>query len=953
MLRLLVRSAVVVSIVGTALPVFAQESPTPSTPVPRQAAPTGAWQPPQNLKQALAQTYWNEQARGPLVAIGAENNKPWVPKPEPGNERPTPAPVPLVPPDRNGYQIEKVAPYFGNRTVRLPSLTVVAPGEMTLLNTNLKGKPDPFAGMRGDEKLPLLLATLEPAQWKALGSAGGLGLSDLDEAQKALFLSLFPDPLQAVRVQEEGGNTNAPPDDLGKTASLSGANRSGARLRMTRTASLIIPTADGKGYGAWMSSRVPGSFYWSVPNHDWDDKPEAFGTKLKAEFPNKLKPGDLLFDSDTLSSVVSVAGVKNVAGLIKRIHDATGLELYADGRAAALSVTVLGDSVGVRASDLCKALCWAVTGTWRQVGPAFVLTQDVKGIAVQRVRIREWMEGGERIRREIVGRAQQGMKKGNPLSYLSFDANDPLTIPPSLMAQVENAWKQEKTRVFGATVRTAELPGSMQQMARSALEEYNKNTRRAQNRPISPDRVRIDVKTRLTCLLPGVAGEADMGFGELYAEDLLAPITLENREDAKWIASPVALPRPLAAGSVLLWEAQRSAEPLTQIFAAAKERGIRVVWLQLPLDESRDRETLVAALQAAKEQGITLLPAVRLWSTPPKNSQEVLGDRDTNLLGETGGAWAARRLTLPEGWPGTNAVLQQIGDYSRPDAPDVVVRTRRRLLALAQVPGVTGIVLTGALSPGYTNPKGGEEWDSDTTAEEMGYTLENRLAFLRQHGSDPIDFWGDYSQVDWTLPFWGSPQPRMVEKPDGTWAPDSKVKNIRASWNKMRYEKATKALRELFQTFRAQQPKLPLILRDVAQSSYNWYGTWEAADKLPSIDGTANIYSGEGPGPQGATLKAARAASKTVWFVLPGSRALFGPPVWADPDVVVPGSPPAFRRALNEALEQMRKGGVETAWDGLVLDMIGVPTDNLLGFLHDTGVPAKGAGAITARTQTP
>lgn len=930
-------SFVVGSVLTLCLPALAQEPVSgPGGASGAQAAP---WRPPQTMKEVLTQTYWNAEARGALLAIGAENNRPWMPKREPGDDfTPIRPPQPLSPPDRNGYQIDAVAPYFGDRTVRLPSLTVVAPAEMTLLNNELKGKPDPFAGMRSDEKTPLLLATLNPAQWKALGSVGGLGMGDLDEAQKTLFLSLLPNPMRIQQAQAEpGGGYSLRDGPDNKPVVLAGAERSGVRLRLTRSVQLIIPSADLKGYGTYVSMRLPETKYLSIANRDWYQKPEAFGTKVKAEFPSKLKPGHLNFDASTLSVTVSLAGVKTVAELVKRVHEATGLELYADGRVGVLSVTVLGDTSPVRAGDLLKALCWAVTGTWRQVGPAFVLTHDVEGIAQSRARILAWMEQGQRERDALRNRAFKNLRNQQPLQYLSFGANDPLALTPAMMTKVEEAWTKPEARWMGAILPTSELPGAMQQLARNALEQYNKQGNQAQTRPLSQDRVRINVQTRLLCLLPGNAGEADLNFGQMNASQLLpAP----DRDDAKYINTPVALPTT-TGGVTLLWDVTDKAE-LQSVFAAAKARGITHVWLNLPLDEAIDKSVLTAALEAAKPHGIAVSPVVRLWEVPPQKGATA-ADRDTNTLGETSGAWAARRLALPENYSGSNASMRDIGDYLRPDAPGVVARIKRRLLALAQLPGVTSIVLTHTLPPGYTTPEGGEEWENDTTATEMGFTPDARLAFLRQTGSDPVDLWRGYSETDWTLPFFGESRPRYIQKADGIWGPDPNAKNPRAEWNKARYTRAANALAELYRAFHAEQPRTSLILHDIRQFFYGWFGTWDGPEKLPVLASNSVVYSDEGAGPQAAILKAARNASKTVWYVLLGRHVMNKTPEWADPDPIVPGSPQAFRRMLNAQLEQLKKDGMDKAWDGLVLDMSMVPAANLLGFLRDTETATKSA----------
>jgi hypothetical protein len=70
------------------------------------------------------------------------------------------------------------------------NLNIVAPREQVVLNTKL-GKPNPFANMPPAERLKLFLGTCSEEQWKLLGNSG-LGIGNVTEEQKALFLSLLP-----------------------------------------------------------------------------------------------------------------------------------------------------------------------------------------------------------------------------------------------------------------------------------------------------------------------------------------------------------------------------------------------------------------------------------------------------------------------------------------------------------------------------------------------------------------------------------------------------------------------------------------------------------------------------------------------------------------------------------------------------------------------------------------
>jgi len=73
-----------------------------------------------------------------------------------------------------------------------------------------------------------------------------------------------------------------------------------------------------------------------------------------------------------------------VGDLVRRVAKAANAEVYADPRLARLPVFVQGDEAA-RAGDVLQALCWAVTGAFRKVGPAaYVLTNDVAGLGTRK-----------------------------------------------------------------------------------------------------------------------------------------------------------------------------------------------------------------------------------------------------------------------------------------------------------------------------------------------------------------------------------------------------------------------------------------------------------------------------------------------------------------------------------------------------------------------------------------
>ena len=108
-------------------------------------------------------------------------------------------------------QREGMAAYIeahGKRVV-VGGLTVVAPKTMQIIETK-PGKPDPYAGMRADERLQALLSFFDTAQWKQAGSTQGIGLSEMSEVERGLFLSLLPETMSVQRMRLEAGGWREP-----------------------------------------------------------------------------------------------------------------------------------------------------------------------------------------------------------------------------------------------------------------------------------------------------------------------------------------------------------------------------------------------------------------------------------------------------------------------------------------------------------------------------------------------------------------------------------------------------------------------------------------------------------------------------------------------------------------------------------------------------------------------
>lgn len=199
------------------------------------------------LKDGLDSAFWDTAQRGPLIAVAPETVRPaWQ------TRSPGPRGVPVIPrpeqtPQRQqggSFRLMELADFFDRRVVRLKGLSILAPTDMVVLNTR-PGRPDYFANLQSAEKLRMLQASLTAAQWKLLGSEGGLGAGDLAGDQRDLFLSYLPDPMviNKLRVVGQGSFSG-----INEYVPVRAADAVGAEegRRVSR-----VPAKPGYGHSGW------------------------------------------------------------------------------------------------------------------------------------------------------------------------------------------------------------------------------------------------------------------------------------------------------------------------------------------------------------------------------------------------------------------------------------------------------------------------------------------------------------------------------------------------------------------------------------------------------------------------------------------------------------------------------------------------------------------------------
>lgn len=983
-------------------PAAAQNAPAPVEQVGGPAAQPAS-PPIDTLARALDLVAWNAQTAGPLFALDVQNVRPWKPRPgpeAPPDERWKPAP-PLAPPANGGnLRLQTVAPFFGRKVIRVGTLTVLAPTEMVTLNRR-PGIGDPFGSMRREEKAMFFAASLSDDQWRQIASPNGLGAGDLTTEQRALFLSLLPAPfrLQKMTVGPNGQTS----EDQNMT--LPPARAAQVRLRISRSVQVLFPAVNQPNTAyllnrSTVNGRAEGDEYYALNSTgDWALRPDAYGVLLRQEGPNRFKPGQLDFTVPALQTVVSLeagtesgksangegapAGALTVDALLKRIGEATGLELIADNRAGRLSVWTRGRRA--RAGDVLQALCWAVTGTFRQVGPAYVLTDDVDGIGARRAILSDWarnVQAGESKTRETL---QKRIRDKKPGKLISFAPGDPLALDDETYQKLRT--RQDKASRPDApwnerNIPVAELPPVVSQFISSELAKSEHEYVRTNSHT---DRVRFDLQSRLTYLVPGIGDVDDPGFS-LYNVPLFDDPPPAPPSDPNAARKKPAGPPPVALGPTMaariLYVAPKSANEAQQAVLAARRHGLSHVWVRVPdgdneAGDKRAADLLQAAAEAGRAQSLAVFGVVDLLRRPiaaaaaaaaqpdseptraasdnaagagaaaPSSSSALAGGAlDVNIRGETGAAFVRRRLASPEAQqsPWLRDQLARAGaNWLRPQAPEVAQSVKRRLVALAATPGLAGLVLTGTAAPGYDDPgqPAGERsgW-SPGDENEYGYSVEQRLVFLRKEGYDPIDLVGptNYVNADLDLPFFSDQafQPRHIQLEGGRWGPEPNWRGPREKWRGLRYEQNAGFLADLYAALKAARPDLVLVLRSRPDTGgeggggyESWYGTWDKPNALPRSPAPAWGQPNRVP-----LAQTARTFSQQVFLSAAYSR----------PTDAAISPREAYASLLGYLLDQNKTAN----WNGIVFDLSNEPLGNALpalDALNPSPPPAQAAAA--------
>jgi hypothetical protein len=777
----------------------------------------------------------------------------------------------------------KVAEANGYMTQWFGSVLAVAPSTMTVLNTDKSLFSLPLDTFAPVKPAPFLLESLTSDQLNQMAT-GGLGMADLTTDQQALFKALLPTPFRVVSTSTAEPSGLAPPkawadmspeertDWSDKIAQLSSAYNLAAttisddtvlkdvRLHAYLNVKYLIPDLGASAYpisildtGAFSSGddkmmageSVSGGYAYN--GYGIEAQQKNLSSLLTEQEPNAPKRGDFDWQNPTLKVQVSIAGVKSVSDLVSNIAKATNLELYADASYEKQPLFEYGDTSGAyTAADLLRALALCVSGTWRQVGPAYVLTNDELGLGARQQFltnvVANWTNRLNEANKDLVKHLRD---IGWP-SNIYPPIGDNAELPGSQLSAMLASGDSNK-----GDAQWMDLPESVKTVISKCLKDRENqldvktaaSIEQAWNDLNPGSKVEVYVDLELALELPSTG---IMSFGE-YDLDNPAGDIVVSQDVAQKIAMPEST-RGVICAPKTPDEARKTVDMLPNL-------GLNALFLDVfcngrtyfksavvPPENDAAGDVLNSALSEAALKHLAVYAVVDTlaWRKDINTAQPApwppTFDEDRDIFGEPSEVGEQRQIKQEAVYNETpfqtDASLKGTASYGWVSPLDPKVLQTLPVLAaeLAKIPGLSGIIFQDTDPPGYDGTP-----DYLGLKPELGYTLANRLAFLRDKHVDPIDVGIDnkfgigglpVQRTQFAIPGFG------VFMDDGT-----------DPWSAFRKDGDRALLSECFTAATTANPFLPILMREQPQNLS--IRSWTKADEVvePATATTAALQN--------------------------------------------------------------------------------------------------------------
>jgi hypothetical protein len=770
-------------------------------------------------------------------------------------------------------------------------LTVVSPS-MTVLNTDPAVAQIPLNLLAVTSPSQFLLGSLTEAQFHLLATTG-IGMSDLTPDQQVLFQAILPDPFEIISSDLDRPEGSPIDPSLTRDQVHNLMKTEEANMDAYRQQILTVPTDEVLSQlklHAYLNqefdldSPSQGTFGFQshkLGNYSSGDRklvaedPQPgkqnpvttnFKSLLVQQVPNVPKSGDLSWRRRELSNDVSVTGVSTVAQLVGAIAKATHLELYADASYEHDPILFLGDTTAKQPSvDLMQALALCVCGAWREVGPAFVLTDDVVGLGTRQQTVADTVQIWTNRIKSVSKTADARLKSLNWLQQLQLFPGDTTDLTDDQLLAIVG-----KGDHAGGSVSWNDLPSNVQVALKKQIDDEINNEHfvdedvvifKAIEQSIKPEThvgVNVDIELALELPRTGV-----MSLDE-YRIDNPNEISARPPTMASVFSLPTARRAVLCAPKTAA-DARKTVDLLpglgiNTLFLDVFNNGRTYFPCNAIAPENDDAASVLGtALAEAKLKGISVYAVVDTfcWRKDGNVARPQIWpsqfDEDVDIFGEPSEKGVQRRLqeNAIRLWNDDAAdTIFSIGGsegWVSPMDPEVRKALPDMVRELAANRDISGIVFQD------TNPPGYGPTDVESGALDLGYGLANRLTCLRKAHSDPVDLGGvdlvmlhlpnipgGETEIDLDVPgFGGAPAPghyRLV----GPGSPSTPFEN----WKNLRVNSDLSLLTECYKAAFDASPKTPLFMRERRQGfTIDPWSNPTNIDEIATAAVTANPYS--------------------------------------------------------------------------------------------------------------
>lgn len=668
---------------------------------------------------------------------------------------------------------------FDRMIVTIGGQRVIVPRTMVLVEETPPTASSDLSGYPKETLVLYLLSTLDANQWSAV-RGNGITWNELRPEQRPAMEAILGPALRYERI------ITRPKYKVAETGTVDGANLKKVGLRLERTISMQVNLVDGGHSNFDHDNFNHGAEFLQRDDSERYDTSRKFGIDARKTVQNKLKSGDLDYTLPALEKPVSLGAATTIGQALIAIGKDTGLELHADVRVRDRALT--GKLNGVPASALLKSIAMMVTGTYRMVGTAFVLTSDRVGLGARKIHYGLWSAEVQARNQEASDRFRKQLFAGKELSKADF-ADDDLAPTDALRKTID---ANERMGAPSTYTRREDLTPALRAELDATAKSYSLQK-------WDTSRVQLWSSYGVGFTLPD---HRKLRLESLY---IASPRVMNARNQPTEPRPPFRGSNPKRAYSKEVPLLVRAEGPtdVQPILDAATHFGVAHIAL-----ETDDLPTLQAAAQAVAPKGIALTWAVNPWhlgaGTPARN---IMGQTATEFLKDI--AKRPIRSINPSHLP--PPTLSDLPYLAEPGC-------WKATLAGLKLPLKEVLLLSPEPAGTFPSPYPERSHPDPITQAwmEFSYSPEQRLAFLRQESIDPIDIARReiWSWVDLRQPFFMDDALRPVESVyDGSDDTHPAMDILPKKWDEWRITRNEAAMRMMAEDFGRLGVPLRLTMR--------------------------------------------------------------------------------------------------------------------------------------------